>query len=465
MMENYQSNQVGAAPQTTEHRLNSSIFATLQASLGDDLAVVPCSKLTIVHLSRTLEDLLVAHQLPALFCSSFPESSPWYEAPERYHDIARVAQQVYLFGRRPLPPPATANEHHILLRDDTPHQEWFMIILAPGLTVLLCGHARQESSTDELLQFQMIWSFEAAVVEQALDQLERVLVQYRPELCAGLSQQRQRLAHTQPDAQVLTRWSLEMIRFEEQLHSELAATSRALNAQLNWRDMLTETLVHDLRTPLQGILTALQLLELEATLNPATQEILVIAERSAKQLGEQIHLILHTNQLAAGQFRLSFEFLHLHLFLAAALAPLQPLAQRVGINLRDNRATAPEGLWGDGELLRRVVQNLVGNALKFTQPGGAVTVQANLAVSRDQLELRVRDTGYGIRSTMLPHIFERYAQGTDGDRRGSGLGLYFCRLAVEAHGGTIRADSEVGAGTTITILLPLTPPSLLIAER
>jgi signal transduction histidine kinase len=111
-------------------------------------------------------------------------------------------------------------------------------------------------------------------------------------------------------------------------------------------------------------------------------------------------------------------------------------------------------LFCDGDLIVRVLQNLLSNAIRFTPSGGRIRLDAAL-VKPGWAQFRVRDTGVGIASEALPYIFERYYRGNIHDRRSNGIGLYFCRLAVEAHGGTIRADSQVGVGTTITLIVPL----------
>ena len=142
---------------------------------------------------------------------------------------------------------------------------------------------------------------------------------------------------------------------------------------------------------------------------------------------------------------------------AEALEPLQvlldSLQQRVNVTI-DERVRV---LWGDTNLLCRVLQNLIGNANKFTPPGGRIDIGVTLDPKGSLIELRVRDTGSGIAPAALPYIFDRYYQAKEGDRRGSGLGLYFCRLALEAHNGSIRAASQLGGGTTITALLPTRP--------
>jgi signal transduction histidine kinase len=110
---------------------------------------------------------------------------------------------------------------------------------------------------------------------------------------------------------------------------------------------------------------------------------------------------------------------------------------------------------GDYNKLVRVLMNLVGNSLKFTRRGG-VSITAEVNDGEGQVYLQVRDTGEGIRANDLEHIFDRFYQAPQpGDRRGTGLGLAFCREVITAHGGKIWADSTLGSGTVITATLPI----------
>jgi signal transduction histidine kinase len=113
----------------------------------------------------------------------------------------------------------------------------------------------------------------------------------------------------------------------------------------------------------------------------------------------------------------------------------------------------------DPTIISRILQNLLSNAIKLTPSGGNVRV--SLRKEGDFLRIQVEDEGPGIAPEHHPLVFEKYAQLNDGIRQSiasSGLGLYFCKLAVEAHGGEIGVDSGLGRGSTFWFTLPLQPP-------
>lgn len=446
---------------SSQSSLDISLFNLLREEFGSTLQPLQCTKATLVHLSHTLEDLVLTRQLPALLFTGFQESSHWREETERYRALAEIAQQVCIFAGGTLPEESSASQLHITLRGDDPlRQEWFLALLCPQFAVLLCGQDRNVPTAEEATrQFDTLWSFDPEIIGRVLDLLERVVADYRPERLASLQEARRMYPLGAPDPHIVTTFTSEMIRFEEQLLQTLVRTTTALNEQIRWREDLTATLVHDMRTPLQGLLTSIDLLERYDEFDQSTLlEMLSIARRSTVYLKQMVQLIMDTNQLSAGNFQMSWVPIVPRQLIEGAVEPLQSLIAAQNQTLQvliDDRVSL---MWGDKELLMRVIQNLVGNANKFTPHGGTILVGLDLAPSGQSLELRIRDSGKGISPAAIPNIFDRYYQAHAGDRQGSGMGLYFCRLASEAHGGTIRAASQIGNGTTITIVLPLRPP-------
>jgi CheY-like chemotaxis protein len=113
-------------------------------------------------------------------------------------------------------------------------------------------------------------------------------------------------------------------------------------------------------------------------------------------------------------------------------------------------------LEADEERLLDVLENLIGNAIKFTKPGGSITIGAS--AEGNEVLVWVKDSGAGIPPEQLPHIFDRFWQADKNERRGIGLGLSICKAIVEAHNGRIWAESTVGVGTTMSFTIPAAPP-------
>lgn len=433
-----------------------SIFELLHASLDPGFRLIRCTKATLVHISHTLEDLVLRHEIPAMLFTGFQESSHWRQETERYRALAGIAQQVCIFAGGQLPPESSARELHITLRDEDPlRQEWFLAILSERFAVVLCGRDRPEpSSHGPQREFDTIWSFDLEVVGLVLDRLEAIVAQYRPERLAALREGRTRFPLRAPDAGVVTELTSELLRFEEELNRTLARTTRELEQQLTWRRELTEILVHDLRTPLQGLMQTLDLLRQSSAMDQATiEETTTLAMVSAANLSALIQVILDTSRLESDRLAVEPAATDPGQLLDEALGTVELLLRLAGLQYVRELDPQLHEIWCDPGLIGRVLQNLVGNAVKFTPAGGTVTV--SLRADAVGVRVAVRDTGAGIQPAALPRIFDRYYRGAPrAGQIGSGIGLYFCRLAVEAHGGSISAESAPGSGTTITFTLP-----------
>jgi signal transduction histidine kinase len=223
------------------------------------------------------------------------------------------------------------------------------------------------------------------------------------------------------------------------------------------RDTLTHTLVHDLRNPLAAIFGALELLREAVTSSPQHVELLRLAQDNAERQLRLISAILDVSRLEQGALPLERGALALRGVVANALRLVAPAARAQSLELADN---VPEGLpdaWADGDLVARVLDNLLNNAIRFTPHGGRVTVGADVvpggAPGGRVLRVRVSDTGRGVAEDVRPRLFQKFSTGR-GRGSGSGLGLAFCRLVVEAHGGTIWLEDGAGPGTTIVFTLP-----------
>jgi PAS domain S-box-containing protein len=223
------------------------------------------------------------------------------------------------------------------------------------------------------------------------------------------------------------------------------------------KDEFLATLSHELRTPLNSLRLWAGVLRQEP-LEPATlAKAIDTIDRNAALQAQLIDDLLDISRIASGKLRLELRPLDLGSVIEASVETVRAAADDKGITLA--RAVDPDvsPVLGDATRLQQVLWNLLTNALKFTPPGGRIEI---LLRRRDGLaELRVRDTGQGIASDLLPRIFDRFRQGDSSTTRpqgGLGLGLAIARQLVELHGGSIKAESAgEGYGTTMTVTLPL----------
>lgn len=227
------------------------------------------------------------------------------------------------------------------------------------------------------------------------------------------------------------------------------------------RDDLTHTMVHDLRNPLTGISTALKLLDRKLTdkLTPAQHRLIEIADSSAQRMIDLVSAILDVSRLEGGRMPISPAPVSLRELVAETLSLQGPLAAASDLMLSSVVPSQLPDAWADSGLVARVLQNLVGNAIKFTPPGGRIQVgathwqEAEDGAANRMLCVIVSDTGAGVPLELQGRLFEKFVVG-DHENQGSGLGLAFCRLAVGAHGGRIWVESEPGKGSVFRFTLP-----------
>jgi signal transduction histidine kinase len=236
------------------------------------------------------------------------------------------------------------------------------------------------------------------------------------------------------------------------------------------REDQTHLLVHDLRTPLNSLLLGLQTLPLLGNLNEDQIEALNLANRGGQTLLALVDDMLDLSSAEVtghtGASTLFLEEFHPGESLEAAQRQVASLARERGIRLIVNSPppeVLPVTLTADRDKLVRVLVNLLGNAIKFTPANGIVTATVRLSEDDGPLVFTVRDTGRGIAPEDIARIFERFVSiGRNADGRGgrsSGLGLAFCKMVAQAHGGSIEAKSELGQGSTFILRLPRSRPA------
>jgi two-component system sensor histidine kinase ResE len=230
--------------------------------------------------------------------------------------------------------------------------------------------------------------------------------------------------------------------------------ARVQAAQQAERDFVANV-SHELKTPLTSIQGFAQAIEDQAVSEPEdVQHAARVIREEAERLRRLADGLLDSAQIQSGTIRMAHVPLNLNEIAQASLDRLQQRANNAGVVLATRLAALP-AVAGDGDRVAQVITNLLDNALKHTPSGGKVTVETQVA--KDGVELSVLDTGAGIPPEDVPRIFERFYQ-VDKSRSektvGSGLGLAICKQIVEAHGGTLSAQSAVGVGTRMTMWLP-----------
>lgn len=250
--------------------------------------------------------------------------------------------------------------------------------------------------------------------------------------------------------------SAESFDFAARQHSTIAVANKALSDRLRNHEDQTRMIVHDMRAPLHTLLISLRALQRQDFDADGQRELLEVASDSATYLLTLTETVLDSARLETSGWALKRQAVAIQSLIQAVCEPLELAARPDQARLRRLLSDDMPAIWLDRDLIERVLTNLLTNAIKYTPPHGEIAVSARLRRDGNVIELSVSDTGQGIPPEAQAHIFERFYQANEQDRRlGTGLGLYFCRLAIEAHGGTIAVRSAVGQGSTFTILLPI----------
>ena len=219
------------------------------------------------------------------------------------------------------------------------------------------------------------------------------------------------------------------------------------------RDQVLGIVAHDLRNPLSTILMQTSALKRQGP-EPErrSQEPVEVIHRAAKRMNRLIQDLLDVALMEAGQLTIERARLSAGGLIAEAVDMQRPLASSSSLELRVEVDPDVAEVWGDRDRLLQVFENLIGNAIKFTQAGGRITAGAT---SRDdEVVFWVADTGCGIPSENLPRVFDRFWQATRTGRQGAGLGLPITKGIVEAHGGRIWVESTAGSGSTFFFTIP-----------
>lgn len=262
----------------------------------------------------------------------------------------------------------------------------------------------------------------------------------------------------------ITRTQAMMAHLEEMVQertADLAKANESLQELHLQKDAFFAVITHDMRSPLTSMLGFTELLERMGKLDDEHRPFLVAIRRNTQSLMDMVTNILDLSKLDSGRMEYRRDPIDFSDIVEDVLLRIEGHARSRDIALHKHVEITPQ-LTGDAEKLRRLVTNLVSNAIKYTREGGQVYVA--LRPSDGHVELNVRDTGIGIPADQLPNIFERFrrVRRQDGtDAVGTGLGLSIVREFAQAHGGHIEVRSEEGVGSSFTVRLPVAydPPA------
>jgi two-component system CheB/CheR fusion protein len=242
----------------------------------------------------------------------------------------------------------------------------------------------------------------------------------------------------------------QLLRSESNARAEAERANRA-------KDLFLATLSHELRTPLSSTLMQAQILRNAKTQDPKVERVIAAIERSVRTQARLINDLLDVSRIASGKLVLDLNTVDPSDIVQNAVDVARASATAKSVALEATLDKAVGTVYGDTVRLQQVLTNLLTNAIKFTPPGGRVTLRLERADGHALIT--VTDTGMGIRPEVLPHLFERFVQADSSVTRtygGLGLGLAIVRHIVEAHGGTVDCSSAgEGKGATFRVSLPL----------
>jgi len=228
--------------------------------------------------------------------------------------------------------------------------------------------------------------------------------------------------------------------------------NQALEQAVRSRDSTLSVVAHDLRNPLNIIALTARGLVASQQDHSARRELERIV-RSVQRADRMINHLLKISALDTGRVVLDVRRLEMAELILAAIDSQRTLAADASVIVAPDLSPELPAVQADEERLMDVLENLIGNAVKFTAAGGTIAVGAERNAS--EIKVWVKDSGSGIAPEQLPYIFDRFWQASATARHGIGLGLAICKATIEAHGGRIWAESELGVGTTLSFTLPV----------
>lgn len=235
--------------------------------------------------------------------------------------------------------------------------------------------------------------------------------------------------------------------------TDIREVTEALQRAVTAREETLAVVSHDLRSPLSTVQAVGELLLDVPLEREKRDDQLRNLLRASDRMERLIRDLLDIARIEGGGLRVARESVQVEALLDVAIESMAPRAAGAGIDLERDAPAQGRRVLADADRIQQVWENLVSNSLRHTPEGGTVTLGAE--VREERVEFRVSDTGSGIPPEALPHLFERFWIADRPRTDGAGLGLTIVHGIVDAHGGEVAVESEVGTGTTVTFTLPL----------
>jgi cell cycle sensor histidine kinase DivJ len=247
----------------------------------------------------------------------------------------------------------------------------------------------------------------------------------------------------------------------------MAEARRVAEEASSAKSRFLATIGHELRTPLNAVVGFSEMMTsgIGGDLSPTHREYAGLIHQSGKHLLEVVRMLLDMSKIEAGKFEVQTEPFLVQDLIEPCFKLVEAMAKERDVHLVADIGKALPMLVADERACRQILLNLLSNAIKFSHPGGTVTV--TLKRQGQSINLSVGDRGVGMAPESLKRIGEPFFQAQDGLARryeGTGLGLSIVKGLVDLHDGTLRAMSEIGAGTTMTVLLPINGPAIKTDE-
>jgi signal transduction histidine kinase len=291
-------------------------------------------------------------------------------------------------------------------------------------------------------------------LENALKQL-RIINQELDQRVAARTEELAEAYH------ILEDQARELARANLRLENQAAALSEA-NERLQSLDGLKSKFVsdvtHELRTPINNLTIYMEMLR--AGKADKQGRFMDVLQEETNRLAQLVQDVLDLSRMELGTTKVEFGWISVNTLVDQVVTANQLQAESKGVALIFEPLENLPPIWADANQLNQILNNLIGNAVNYTDDG-KVQVYTSYEMSSGMVCLQVEDTGMGIDPDDIPHVFDRFYRGQQASQsaiRGTGLGLAITKEIVEAHHGTIEVESQVGAGTTFTVRLPVTEP-------